>query len=759
MRFLATLLTIMMAGAMIGYTAGSSYDYLSTHHHAWLSTPGGLAIYPVAFKEKALPTYFSHHQQPDPVEPSIQQTFYALSPFLATIIIYIITAALIYFFARMRRFEFTFLVLTISVVFYFLAFIDFLTHNVSGLFFLAALLINIPFINLFHILFEKPLKIRYTVLLTIFASGMFYFIANPQSGTEEILMLQVTGLVHLATVIYSILFMTFHYFSGNKAQRISNPRIRRLTAMIALLSLAIPTLSFSLATWVPVHMRITNNFVFFLPALFPIAVFIAGMRYGLIFFEVPIYGGFLRFVYFSFFAFIYWFVLGYPLMQTGTSDSHGHVILPVLILLLLVDPLRTFFYTIVNRFFLTRRLALEKYQAQSSDFISNPRQFQVFIQNLFQVISEGLNVRWVKLIVGDKTFAQMSLNNPDIIHLEDDHTIWGQSWLAGKARRNPVLTQAAIGPARDLLQSMGGFLIAFISRFNVAVVVSEKIRPEPFTSEDIKFIRTLSRQIEPLLENYRFLVANIELRRQERELEFAARVQRKILPASYENNHLKFITDFSPSEKVTGDYIDFFETEPGSYMIFLGDVSGHGLGSAYLMALIRSFIRGSILIGKRPLEKVFEDLNGFLSQQYRGSDFMTLFAINLRCNTSLKKRRYQISYINAGQHPAVCYRPDAKQPVLLESHQRVLGIVQTDYHIDTYEAGPGTRFCLFSDGAFEIFDNAGKMLGEQALHQWFMRSINRNLKDQLQFIKKRIFSHITDQTDVDDITLLMIELK
>ena len=74
----------------------------------------------------------------------------------------------------------------------------------------------------------------------------------------------------------------------------------------------------------------------------------------------------------------------------------------------------------------------------------------------------------------------------------------------------------------------------------------------------------------------------------ERDLEVSQAIQRHLLPkvSNFENEHFKVAGYYRAAEKVSGDWWWYEATEPKQLNFLLGDVTGHGLGSAMVTAKI-----------------------------------------------------------------------------------------------------------------------------------------------------------------------------
>ena len=73
------------------------------------------------------------------------------------------------------------------------------------------------------------------------------------------------------------------------------------------------------------------------------------------------------------------------------------------------------------------------------------------------------------------------------------------------------------------------------------------------------------------------------------EVETARRIQTKLLPGDVSLPGLELITYMRPAESVGGDYFDIHTTPAGSWL-FLGDVTGHGLGAGLVTLMAQSTV-------------------------------------------------------------------------------------------------------------------------------------------------------------------------
>src|SRR5262249_55371794 len=110
-------------------------------------------------------------------------------------------------------------------------------------------------------------------------------------------------------------------------------------------------------------------------------------------------------------------------------------------------------------------------------------------------------------------------------------------------------------------------------------------RRHQFTQEDLDLLVSVASTAAIATENARLHEEILAKARIERELQFAAEVQRGFLPADWpEVPGYGFYAFYDAAYSVGGDYYGFIELPENRLAISLGDVSGKGMPAAMLMA-------------------------------------------------------------------------------------------------------------------------------------------------------------------------------
>jgi sigma-B regulation protein RsbU (phosphoserine phosphatase) len=210
-------------------------------------------------------------------------------------------------------------------------------------------------------------------------------------------------------------------------------------------------------------------------------------------------------------------------------------------------------------------------------------------------------------------------------------------------------------------------------------------------------------------------------------------------------------------DETGGDYFDYLEiceNERGETAVVVGDVSGHGIPSALLMATARAFLRlRSSLPGS--ISSIVSDVNRQLTRDVEGSgQFMTLFYLALDSATR------RVRWIRAGHDPAILYHPANDTFEELKGEGLVLGIDENWVFEENERVGLETGQILFlgTDGIWEAHNSQGDMFGKKAVRS----IIRQNAKACAAEIQEAILSSLRnfqgDADPEDDVTLVVIKI-
>ncbi|MCU0558665.1 MAG: SpoIIE family protein phosphatase [Desulfobacterales bacterium] len=210
-------------------------------------------------------------------------------------------------------------------------------------------------------------------------------------------------------------------------------------------------------------------------------------------------------------------------------------------------------------------------------------------------------------------------------------------------------------------------------------------------------------------------------------------------------------------DETGGDYFDFLdirEDRPGRIGIAVGDVSGHGLCSALLMASARASLR---LRSDMPgtLSLVIADVNRRFCQDVADSGaFMTLFYL------VADSRRQSLSWVRAGHDPAIVYDPAADRIELLSGRGAALGLSPGLVFEENEKLGlrPGQVVFVGTDGIWETVDPEGQLFGRQRLHDLLRRHHSLAARQIVERVAHELEAFRRPLRAADDITMVVVKI-
>ncbi len=249
-----------------------------------------------------------------------------------------------------------------------------------------------------------------------------------------------------------------------------------------------------------------------------------------------------------------------------------------------------------------------------------------------------------------------------------------------------------------------------------------------------------------------------EREKMRQSLELAREVQQSLLPKS--PPLMKGVNIAGKSiycDQTGGDYFDYFDyghTKDGPIGLVIGDVCGHGIPSALLMATARAFLRlRSFMPGS--IAQIVTDVNRQLVRDVEDSgQFVTLFYI------IVDPAGASIQWVRAGHEPAVLYDPHTDNFKLLGGAGIALGVDQ-DWVYEEQHAGDlsaGQVILLSTDGIWEARNPGGEMFGKKRLYDIIRRNHAAGADEIMKTITAALHRFQEGAALEDDVTLVVVKI-
>ena len=374
-----------------------------------------------------------------------------------------------------------------------------------------------------------------------------------------------------------------------------------------------------------------------------------------------------------------------------------------------------------------------------------------------------------------KTLAALSTNESGIVFGEGSPP----AEISGFYRLNQApWTMVIITPGKKVLQPLIKFRLAYIlTALSCITIVLWFIRSSfKQTTQSIKqvskaadelangnfskpFKVSTKDEVGDLLHSFNRMTSQLQRGMQlQKAMGIAQEVQLTLLPQNdYSDTGITASGVSIYCDETGGDYFDFIESEthPGKLHIAVGDVVGHGIGAALLMATLRALLRARVQKPGSAAERI-TDVNRYLcwdTLQYGNFSSLFYLEIDPQLNT--------VQWVRAGHEPALLFTPANGSFTELQGKGLVLGL-DTDLQYkdnSSYLTHAKHLLIIGSDGVWELENEQQQRFGKNR--------VKKIIRDHHNLQPSEIIKKITDEItlfrghaeQMDDITLVVIALE
>jgi serine phosphatase RsbU (regulator of sigma subunit) len=265
----------------------------------------------------------------------------------------------------------------------------------------------------------------------------------------------------------------------------------------------------------------------------------------------------------------------------------------------------------------------------------------------------------------------------------------------------------------------------------------------------------MAQSFDRMTESIGPLLATVaEKERLQSEIEIAATIQRNLLPKEGPKfRGVSFSAHFEPTASIGGDYYDVFNVDKTRLAVAIGDVSGHGLSTGLVMAMVKAAITTLVEEGADE-ESLFERLNQLVYRSTERRAFMTLaFTIfDLQTGT--------IRHTNAGHLYPYLLREGQATPLSIESPSLPLGVREKistrTVEMDLLE---GDAIVYLSDGIIEAQNEHGDPFGFDQLELLLAQLTDRSPNAIRDRILDAVAKHSGTRPADDDRTVMVLRFE
>lgn len=258
----------------------------------------------------------------------------------------------------------------------------------------------------------------------------------------------------------------------------------------------------------------------------------------------------------------------------------------------------------------------------------------------------------------------------------------------------------------------------------------------------------LSRDVtaERQLEQERLRAAALE-----GELQVAKTIQQALKPASMLGVPGVQVAAFAePAAYAGGDYYDWGRQTDGRFLMGVGDVTGHGVGSALLASSCRAY--GRALAAAFGMTEVMKRLNELMLQDAVEGRFVTCAMAELDPDS------YRVRLCSAGHGPIFVTRrggPRALDEFLPQLPPLGVSNAFDVPEPDAVSLNPGDAIVVVSDGVFEAMNAQHEMFGLDRLRDTLAEMCGRPADEVVHKLLAAVRTHLDGTMHQDDLTVLV----
>lgn len=270
-----------------------------------------------------------------------------------------------------------------------------------------------------------------------------------------------------------------------------------------------------------------------------------------------------------------------------------------------------------------------------------------------------------------------------------------------------------------------------------------------YAETDMEFAAGLAAQAAVAFDNAWHFQATVEKEKIEKELQLAADIQRRLLPAAMPLfERLEVVARTRPARQVGGDYYDVIPF--GDEQLFcVADVSGKGIAASLLMSNFQATLRALASSG-RSLPEIVARMNELIYASTASNKYVTSIFVAIDPATGEGR------YVNGGHNEGIILRHDGTDERLKASGMSVGLMPGRPYTERPITLDAGDVVILYSDGVTEAND-----VGENEFEiERLIACVRARQADSADAIVSAIFDSVDAfagaAPQYDDITAMII---
>jgi serine phosphatase RsbU (regulator of sigma subunit) len=282
--------------------------------------------------------------------------------------------------------------------------------------------------------------------------------------------------------------------------------------------------------------------------------------------------------------------------------------------------------------------------------------------------------------------------------------------------------------------------------------MDSRLAAADLTGGNRELLQSLAIEASTVLENARLLQEERAKQKMEEELQIARGIQQSLLPRVLPSSGwFRAAGSSVPTHEVGGDYFDVVQVSEDRWSAVAADVSGKGVSSALLAALLQGAFLG--VAGRiEGMEDRFARMNRFLNERTGGEKYATVFYCAL-------DRGGAMHYINAGHCAPVVVRCSGTLGTLGPTGMPVGLIDSASFEMRTVSLAPGDKVVIYTDGITEAQGPTGEFFGRKRLREEIRSLTAASCAELHAGILRAVTAFTGGAPQSDDLTLVVLEYR
>jgi HAMP domain-containing protein len=237
------------------------------------------------------------------------------------------------------------------------------------------------------------------------------------------------------------------------------------------------------------------------------------------------------------------------------------------------------------------------------------------------------------------------------------------------------------------------------------------------------------------------------------DMQIAHNVQEGLVPSEFPK-----LADYSmfgmlqPASDLGGDCLDCFALPDGKLLFLVGDITGHGVGSALIMAFSRAITFHWSQTAQLSPVSLTDQIDHMLRENRTQRMFMGIICGVLDVETN------RVELVVKGHiYPLKVRADNTTEWVGLPAFPLGIGKPSHSQSV-SIEMAPGDALLCMTDGFLEAYNRRMRPIGFDGIETWAVETRSEDAKVWVEMLEKR-FQHWCDNQQSDDISIFILTRK